>query len=136
MNVQNGLVVDVAGNRDAEGQNVQVWHRHNGVNQQWRIAYVDQTKGGFGLDPNYGLFINRPFYFISALKGKRVAEVDSAGMLQISEMKRGKKSQIFKLDGKSKTIVSTQWTDKSLNINHDGKSPDIQLKPTNGGKWW
>ena len=61
------------------------------------------------------------------MKGNRVAEADAKGFLNIADQVRGKKSQLFKLDPKTKTIVSQQWTDKSININHNGKAPDVQL---------
>lgn len=47
--------------------------------------------------------------------------------MSIADQVRAKKSQLFKLDPKTKTIVSQQWTDKSININHNGKAPDVQL---------
>jgi len=37
---ERGLVLDVAGGRDRNGQNVLVWKRHNGLNQKWKIDYV------------------------------------------------------------------------------------------------
>jgi hypothetical protein len=32
--------MDVSGGRDVEGQNIIVWNKHNGLNQQWDIIYV------------------------------------------------------------------------------------------------
>jgi hypothetical protein len=77
MNVKNGLVVDVAGNRDVEGQNVCVWRRHNGANQRWTIVYVDSVTDTLtkGLNKDFGFFINKPFYIVSRLPMKRVVEV-------------------------------------------------------------
>jgi hypothetical protein len=43
INVQNKKALDVTGNKDQEGNNVQVYRKHNGRNQRWRILYVDQS---------------------------------------------------------------------------------------------
>jgi len=36
-----GLALDVVSGQDKEGQGVQVFKKHNGVNQRWKIVYVD-----------------------------------------------------------------------------------------------
>jgi len=64
MNIKTGKVFDVIGNRDKEGSDVISWRRHNGLNQRWRILYLDQkdAEPTKGLDKDSGLFRNRPFY--------------------------------------------------------------------------
>jgi hypothetical protein len=37
---ERGLVLDVAGGRDQNNQNVLVWKKHKGLNQKWKIDYV------------------------------------------------------------------------------------------------
>jgi len=37
---ERSLVLDVAGGRDKNNQNVLAWKKHNGLNQKWRIDYV------------------------------------------------------------------------------------------------
>lgn len=37
---ERGLVLDVAGGKDRNNQNVLVWKRHKGQNQKWKIDYV------------------------------------------------------------------------------------------------
>lgn len=37
---ERGLVLDVAGGKDQNNQNVLVWKKHNGTNQKWKIDYV------------------------------------------------------------------------------------------------
>lgn len=32
---ERGLVLDVSGSVDREGQNVVVWNKHHGLNQKW-----------------------------------------------------------------------------------------------------
>jgi hypothetical protein len=41
---EKGKVMDVQGARDAENQNIIMWKRHGGLNQQWDIIYADQWK--------------------------------------------------------------------------------------------
>lgn len=74
MNVQNSKVLDVRANKDKEAQEIIVWKRHNGLNQRWKILYLDQkeeepTKG---LDTDSGLYRNRPFKIQTRLPSKRV----------------------------------------------------------------
>lgn len=39
---EKGKVLDVRGGQDLENQQVLVWNKHNGINQQWDILYVDE----------------------------------------------------------------------------------------------
>lgn len=77
MNAQNGQALDVSGGRDAEGRNVQTWRKHNGLNQRWKILYLDDKKAEptTGLDEESGLHRNRPFYIVSRLPKRRCVEV-------------------------------------------------------------
>jgi len=36
--------MDVSGGVDTENRNVIMWNKHNGLNQQWDIMYVDEMK--------------------------------------------------------------------------------------------
>jgi hypothetical protein len=69
VNIKNNKVLDVKGGQDREGQDCLVWGKHNGLNQRWKILYLDEkekepTKG---LDDDSGLYRNRPFYIVSRL---------------------------------------------------------------------
>jgi len=77
VNIKSGKVLDVSGGRDAEGQNIIVWKRHNGLNQKWRIIYVDTTKEEKkeGIDLVWGFHYDRPFYLRSKMPGGRTVEV-------------------------------------------------------------
>jgi len=77
VNIQNQKVLDVAGGKDAEGQKVLVWALHNGLNQRWKILYLDnkEEEQDKGWDKDYGLFRNRPFFIKSRMKTGRVIEV-------------------------------------------------------------
>lgn len=66
---------------------------------------------------------------------KRVAESEGNGKMKISNLERDKKAQLWTFDGKTKTIKSVQWTDKSLNIQGNGGSQDLYIQATNA-RWW
>jgi hypothetical protein len=76
----NKKVFDVSKGKDAEGQRVWIWNRHNKANQRWRIAYADKHKKekGKGYNRDYGFYITRPFYFRSRMPMQRVAEAVSS----------------------------------------------------------
>ena len=42
--MEDGKVIDISKALDDEGQNIVIWQRHNGLNQQWDIVYVDEAK--------------------------------------------------------------------------------------------
>jgi hypothetical protein len=37
---ERGLVLDVAGGQDRNGQTVNVWKKSGGLNQKWKVDYV------------------------------------------------------------------------------------------------
>jgi hypothetical protein len=91
---EKGKVIEVSGNKDNEGQNIEVNGRNNALNQQWDVIYVDEGIDGFlptsGLDPNTGYYINRPFYFVSRLPMRRVAECIGANNMVIKRYAKGR----------------------------------------------
>ena len=54
-----------------------MWKRHNGLNQRWKIVYVDQAtkEPTSGLNRKFGFYINRPFVIQSRLPMHRMLEV-------------------------------------------------------------
>jgi hypothetical protein len=38
---EKGKVMDVSGNKDNENQNIVIWKRHGGLNQQWDVVYAN-----------------------------------------------------------------------------------------------
>ena len=105
MNIQNGKVLDVSGNKDYEGQSVIVWKRHNGRNQRWSILYTDDAKPDAkkGKNRRFNFYINRPFYIVSKLPMRRVIEVVGGRNLVI-RTRSTRNTQKFVFDQKSKTI--------------------------------
>jgi len=130
VNVKNKKVLDVSGGKDAEGQNVGVYKRHNKANQRWKIIYVDkaekeQTKG---LDKSgFGFHVNRPFYIRSKMPMGRVIEVVGGRNLVIKRIDRNhkKREQQFTFDGTSNTIKSVRYPDRSFDIQSAGRSNNL-----------
>jgi hypothetical protein len=76
--------LDVTSSKDQEAAAVGIANRTNNANQRWRVVYKDkstiQTKG---LDKDFGLEINRPFYIESRLPTNRVLEYQAGHALRI-----------------------------------------------------
>jgi hypothetical protein len=136
VNIQDGKVLDVEGNRDAEGNSVCVWKKHNGLNQRWRVVYLDEMKPEptEGLDEDSGLYRNRPFYIQSRMPERRVATVHGSNLV-IKKMVRNEVSQLFYFDHLTTTIKSQQFKGKSVDIQSSGRGRSIQIWNTNA-RWW
>jgi hypothetical protein len=87
--------LDVEGGKDAEGQNVIVWNKHNGANQKWRMVYVDEAPAikNEGYNEDYGMHCNRPFYLRSQLPMKRVAECHGANNVWLRRWRKNTTAQ-------------------------------------------
>jgi len=122
----------VSGNRDVEAQNVIVWNRHNGLNQRWNIVYDKDEKAekttGMG---EYGFKINEPFFIVSRLPMKRVAEAIGASNVVIKTMVKNRLAQQFFFDQVSKTVKNMQWKDRSLQLSGN----NLIISPTNS-RWF
>jgi hypothetical protein len=91
--VKTGKAFDVWRGKDAEGQKVVQWKRHNGRNQRWSVVYVDQSpkEPTSGLNRKFGLYINRPFVIQSKLPMKRMLEVVGARNIVIRSKVYGRR---------------------------------------------
>jgi hypothetical protein len=114
-----------------------MWRRHGKVNQQWKIVYVDEAKPeqSKGLDEEFGFHINRPFYLRSRLPMQRVAEAVGANNVVLKRYAKGRIAQQFYFDGVSKTLKSQQWKTHSLDIQSNGRNPNVRVTTTNS-RWW
>jgi hypothetical protein len=137
VNIQNKKVLDVTGGRDDEGQNVQVYSRHNKINQRWRIVYLDKAgkRPTKGRDTNFGFHINRPFYIRSRLPMKRIAELVSSDVRLRRWNKGRKKQQTWRFDGISKTLKSMYQTSWSMEIPNQGRNNQLRATTTSS-RWW
>jgi len=71
---EKGKVLDVHSGLDHENRQVIVWNKHNGLNQQWDIVYVDEAKPEpkkGQMSPKWGFIVERPFYIVSEMKSNR-----------------------------------------------------------------
>jgi hypothetical protein len=131
---EKGKVLDVHGGVDAENRQVIMWNKHNGLNQQWDIVYVDTFKGWTKkgeLNKSFGFFVERPFYIVSELPSHRY--IDLIGSNTVIKTPNGFDSQKWYFDQKSRTIKNLKQPNKSFDIQNAGRSTNLQLWSTNSG---
>jgi len=114
---EKGKVLDVHSGRDEDNQQVIVWNKHNGLNQQWDILYVDEqkpepTKGQ--MSPKWGFIVERPFYIVSEMKSNRVLTSIPAIYDSVIKTPNGNNSQKFYFDQKTRTIRLVRSTAHAL----------------------
>jgi hypothetical protein len=136
-NVKNLKVLDVAGGKDEEATNVQVWKKNGSKAQNWKLTYVKdaakiQTKG---LNKNFGIEIERPFFLVSKLWMNRVVECVGASNLVLKTLKTTNKGQQFFLDDKTQTIQSFQWKGRAITIQSNGRSNNLYMTTANA-RWF
>jgi len=76
--------MDVSGGNDRENQNIILWNKHNGLNQQWDIVYVDEMKPEpkkGELNTDFNLYVERPFYISTAMASGRFLDVVGNNMV-------------------------------------------------------
>jgi hypothetical protein len=118
-----------------------MYKKHNGLNQKWKIVYLDDTdkEPVKGLNKQFGFFINRPFYLISALPMARVLTTNSQNNLIVTKRpgttSAAAKQQQFYFDGAKKTLTSNYWKNVSIEISGSGKSANTYMAGTNS-RWW
>jgi hypothetical protein len=93
---ERGQVLDVSGGADRENQNLIVWSRHNGKNQQWDIVYADQPEPKISFQPN------KPFVIINQMAGKRLLTLQGKNF--IVQQRNNSPEQLFKYDPVSSTV--------------------------------
>jgi hypothetical protein len=130
-----GKVLDVSGGKDNENQNIIVWKRHKGLNQQWDIIYADEypdepKKGE--LNKDFGLYVERPFYIVTQLSSHRYLDMVSNKF--VIKTMNGRNTQEWWFDQKSLTI-KTKSANKSWDIQSSGKTNNMQVYNTNSN-WW
>jgi hypothetical protein len=103
-------------------QGLQVHNRHNGANQRWKILYHDERekRRTKGMNTDFGLYINRPFYIRSRLPFQRVVECHGASNVKLARWRKNTKAQQWYFDEKTKTIKNNNWTPRSLDIQSNG----------------
>jgi hypothetical protein len=129
--------VSIQSNTDYENKHITVNENPDGrIAQQWEIVYADEWKGEPGkgeLNPEYGLYIERPFYIKSALGSHRYLEVINNRQMVI-KTPNSHKTQIWWFDQKSFTI-KTKLNNQSFDIKSKGKTNEMQIYTTNS-QWF
>jgi len=94
------------------------------LNQRWTIVYQDKKvkEPTSGMNKDFGFKINKPFYIRSRLPMRRVIQIVGARNARINSFVKGRKSQQFIFDQRTKTIKSMQWRHRSLDIQSSGRS--------------
>jgi hypothetical protein len=133
---EKGKVFDVSGGKDNENQNIIVYNKHGGINQQFDVVYADEWKGEPGkgdFNPKFGLYVERPFYIISELGENRYLDLINNANFVI-KVRNGRNSQTWFFDQKSLTI-KTMYNKQSWNINSNGGASSMRIYSTNSN-WW
>ena len=112
---ERGLVLDVAGAKDRDGQNVIVWKKHGKLNQQWKIEYVDADTIQNGLIPD------KPFKILSKMPGGR-AITRSKNNGTIRDARKGDNNQIFVFDSQTGSIQPKQDDKSAMDIGEEGRN--------------
>jgi membrane carboxypeptidase/penicillin-binding protein PbpC len=136
VNWKNAKVMDVSGGVDAENRNIIMYTKHGKINQQWDLIYADEYKGEpvkGELNEDFGLYVERPFYVISAhSEGRYLDLINNRNM--VIKTRNGRKTQTWWFDQKSLTI-KTKLNNQSWDIQSSGKTNNMQIWSTNSG-WW
>jgi hypothetical protein len=137
-NIQNKKCLDIYQKTDKEGQDVNVEGRTDNENQQWNVVYLDKAKPEptKGLNKEFGMHINRPFYLVSRLPMRRVAEMVGASNIVLKRWTKNRAAQQFWFDQKTKTIRSNQWKNYIIEIQSNGKSNNLRATASINSRWW
>jgi hypothetical protein len=129
--------VSVQSNTDNENRHITVNENPDDrVAQQWEVVYADEWKGEPGkgdLNENFGLYVQRPFYIVSAMDTHKYLEVINNRNIVI-KTQNGQKGQIWWFDQKSFTI-KTKINNQSWDIKSSGRTKDMQIWSTNS-QWF
>jgi len=134
INTKNNKVFDVQGAVDAENRNVLIYNKHGKINQQWDVIYVDEWKAEpkkGELNEDFGLYVERPFYIVSALPSHRYLDLISNRNMVI-KTPNGRNTQVWYFHQQSLTI-RTKLNNQSWDIQNAGKTNNMQIWSTNSG---
>jgi hypothetical protein len=127
-------VFDVQGAVDTENRNVLIYNKHGKINQQWDVIYVDEWKPEpkkGELNEDFGLYVERPFYVVTAMPSHRYLDLANNRNLVINSF-YGRVTQTWYFDQKSLTIKS-KLNNQSWDIKSSGRTNNMQIWTTNSG---
>jgi hypothetical protein len=111
-----------------------MYKKHGGLNQQWDLIYADEyeaepTKGQ--LNKKFGLYVERPFYIISAMnEGRYLDLINNRNM--VIKTRNGRSTQTWYFHQQSLTI-RTKYNNQSWDIQSSGRTNNMQVWSTNSG---
>jgi len=88
----------------------------------------DVKTSGMG---DFGFKINEPFFIVSRLPMRRVAEAIGASNVVIKRLVKSRLAQQFFFDQVTKTVKSVQWKNRSLQLSGN----NLIISPTNS-RWF
>jgi len=97
---ERGLVLDVSGSKDRDGQNVIVWKKNgeNSLNQHWQVSYVDADTIQNGIIPD------KPFRILTKMRSGRALTRSGNNVVIRDVSKSYANDQVFVLDSESGSI--------------------------------
>jgi len=112
---ERGLVLDVSGSKDRDGQNVIVWRKagENSLNQHWQVSYVDPDTIQNGIIPD------KPFRILTKMKSGR-AVTRAGDNVVIRDVRTNDSNQIFIFDSETGTIQPKN-SSAALDIGDEGR---------------
>jgi len=98
---ERGNALSILNNQDIESKHITNDEKaDNRLAQQWDITYADEWKGEPGkgeLNEDFGLYIQRPFYIVSALPSHKYLDLINNRQMVI-KTPNGRKTQIWWFD--------------------------------------
>jgi hypothetical protein len=129
--------VSVQSNTDNENRHITVNENPDDrIAQQWEVVYADEWKGEPGkgeLNEDFGLYIQRPFYIVSAMDSHKYLDLINNRNMVI-KTPNGRNTQIWWFDQQSYTI-KTKLNNQSFDIKSAGKTNQMQIWSTNS-QWF
>jgi hypothetical protein len=89
-----------------------------------------------GLYKEFGLHVNRPFYLVSRLPMKRVAECVGASNVVIKRYVKNRAAQQWFFNPVKKTIHSNHWKNYIMEIQSNGGSSNLRMTSSINSRWW
>jgi hypothetical protein len=99
--------MDVSGGRDNNGQNIHMWKKHRGINQQWDLIYVDEMPAEpkkCEMNKDFNFKVDCDFHIVSKMSSGRY--LDRVGNDVVIKRSNGRTTQKWYFHQPSKTIRS------------------------------
>lgn len=114
---ERGLVLDVSGSKDRDGQNVIVWKKNgeNSLNQHWQVSYVDADTVQNGIIPD------KPFRILTKMRSGRALTRSGDNVVIRDVSKSYNNDQVFVYDSETGSIQPQRNTNISLDIGDEGR---------------